>query len=770
MIYTENGLFLLETAHTAYAFDVCAGGALRHLYYGARLTRPEDYAALAPVVLNQPGNSTIDPQQVGHENLMQEAGTAGWGDLRPAMVRAALPDGGLACDFRFSHFERLTSAAPEGLPCAQGGETLKLVLIDRTGALSLELYYTVYDTTDVIGRWARLINDTQETVWVDRLLSAQLELPADDYDLMSFRGAWAREMEPVRQSLLGEVRWESSAGVSSSRCNPFAMVCRRGACENSGDVWGFNLLYSGNHLGIAAQNAFGQVRVVQGMGELHWQLKPGQWLDAPQAVMAYSAEGFGGLSRAMHPFVQQHVVRGYWRDRERPVLVNSWEALYFKVSHRSVVQLAKSTKAIGAELLVLDDGWFKNRANDTRALGDWTPDKKKLPDGLGILCKEVMAQGVDFGLWVEPEMVSEDSDLYRAHPDWILGHKEQAVGRNQYVLDLGRDEVCLYVLDSMRALLKSADIRYIKWDMNRILTDTFSPALPPARQGEAAHRYVLGLYSVLSALTEEFPQVLFESCAAGGNRFDLGMLCYMPQVWASDNTDAACRSAIQWGYSYGYPQSVLGCHVSACPNHQTLRLTPLHSRFYVAALGLLGYEMNPDEMSADQRRQVQQQVAFYKAHRRLFQFGRLYRCQTPRGEQMMMAVSPEGEAAAGVHVALLNRPNAPQMPLYAAGLAPEVTYHLTSYPVEAHIKDFGSLVNMMSPVRIRSGSLMENVADKVVKLPADQLDLTASGAAFCKGGFYPVQAFCGTGLAPGTRVMKDFDSRLYLWQAVEEDA
>ena len=769
MIYTDNNLFILETARTAYAFDVYKSGLLRHLYYGARLPRREDYAAVAPTWLNGVGNSTQDPEGIFREREMQEIGTAGWGDLRQPMVKISLPDGGGACDFRFSHFERPEDAAPEGLPCAVGGETLKVVLRERSAALSLELYYTVYDDTDVIGRWARLINDTEETVWVERLLSAQVELPAGEYELTTFRGAWAREMETVRQTLDGQLRWASDAGVSSSRCNPFAMVCRQGATEDQGDVWGFNLLYSGNHLGTAERSTLGCVRVSQGMGELRWQLKPGQYLDAPQAVTAFSPAGFNGLSGVMHPFVRRHIVRGYWQDRERPVLLNSWEAVYFKVSHSRIVQLAKSAKDIGAELLVMDDGWFKNRKDDNRALGDWTADKRKLPGGLSALARDVNAQGLDFGIWVEPEMVSEDSDLFRNHPDWILGHKEQAIGRNQYVLDLGRDEVCLYIVESMKNVLSCANIRYVKWDMNRILTDTFSPALPASRQGEAAHRYVLGLYSILRELTEAFPEVLFESCASGGNRFDLGMLCYMPQIWASDNTDAAGRSVIQHGYSYGYPQSVMGCHVSDEPNHQTLRRTPLDSRFNVAAMGVLGYEMDPGEMSADKRQRVREQVAFYKAHRRLLQFGQLYRCAAPEGEYFTVIAAPDGGEAAGVHFVWHNQANPVHKPLYARGLAPERVYGLTNRAAEVRLKDFGSLANRISPVRIRSGSLVEKVADQVVKLPADHLELTASGAAFCTGGFYPVQSFGGTGLGSGTRVMKEFDSRLYLWAALPEE-
>ena len=768
MIYAVNNHFVLETEHTGYAFDVTADGLLRHLYYGRRLTRAADYAD-APVVLNQPGNVLLDGGGVCREEMLQEAGTVGWGDLRAPLAELRFPDGGSACDFRFSHFERLPAGegAPEGLPCATGGETLKVVLRERAHPVYLELYYTVYEGSDVLGRRCRVINDGTESVRLTRLMSQQIDLPAGHYELLTFRGAWAREMEPVRQSLRGQLAWGSRAGVSSNRCNPFAMVCRRGADEDSGDVWAMNLLYSGCHLGTAEQGSFGSVRLTQGMDTLDWLLEPGAYLDSPQALCLYSPAGFGGVSTEMHPFVREHIVRGAWKDRERPVLVNSWEAAYFKISHRKAVQLARSAKEIGAELLVVDDGWFAGRTGDDRALGDWTPDRKKLPGGLAALAREITSMGLLFGLWVEPEMVSENSELFRAHPDWILGHRDQAMGRNQYVLDLTRPEVCRYICDSMKALLGSADISYIKWDMNRIMGDFFSPARPAARQGENAHRYVLGLYGILQELTEAFPQVLFESCASGGNRMDLGMLCYMPQVWASDNTDAACRSAIQGGYSYGYPQSVLGCHVSAAPNHQTLRSAPLRSRFAVASLGLLGYELDPSELPAEERQEIRQQIAWYKEHRRVLQFGALHRCPAPDGERLTMAVSPDGKEAVGVHFAGENRPNPMAVPLYARGLDRSAIYHLTSLAVQAHIPDFGSLANYMSPVRIRSGSLVEKAADKVVKLPPDQLDLTASGASFCCKGFYPVQPFGGTGFNGGTRLMKDFDSRLYLWTAEE---
>ena len=768
MITMDNLCFVLETDHTAYAFDV-SDGVLRHLYYGSKLRRLEDYGLTAPRPLFAPGNAAVLESGVSLENMAQEGSSVGWGNTGESLVDVTLPDGGRAAAFRFAYYERGVKDTPTGLPAAlDGQETLKVVLKEHSCELYLELYYTVFEKADAIVRWSRLVNDTGEAVTVHRLLSGQLDLPQDEYTLTTFRGAWAREMARQDQKLTGKLVWDSAVGVSSNRCNPFAMVSC-GATETAGSVWAVNLLYSGNHYGCAAQNAYGAVRVVQGMGVdgFSWQLRHGQSLDAPQMVLAYSDAGFGDVSRCMHRFVRYHVIRPQWREKERPVLVNSWEGLYFKLSRAKLVKLAKEAKAVGAELLVVDDGWFTGRSDDTRALGDWVEDKKKLPGGFPALAQDMKKIGIDLGVWVEPEMISEKSDLFGKHSDWILGHRVQAMGRNQYLLDLSRAEVCDYIYESVARILRDGTVRYIKWDMNRIMTDTFSPALPASRQGEVAHRYVLGLYSVLQRLTEEFPHVLFESCASGGNRADLGMLCYMPQVWASDNTDAQCRSHIQSGYSYGYPQSVIGCHVSASPNHQTLRQTPLRSRFHMACFGLLGYELDLGDLSAQEREEVKQQIAFYKEHRRLFQFGSFYRVRETENDFFWMVVSPDCTEAMGIHYVRQNMPNQGHVPLKAMGLDENMTYVLRSFPQEVRLQDFGTLVNMISPVRLKPGSALHAVADMAVKLHEKELELVGSGSFFHAAGFVPTPCFSGSGFVDGVAAMKDWDSRLYHWKRAE---
>ncbi len=763
MITVEKDLYVLETEQTGYAFMVEPGGLCRHLYYGPRLPRTEDYRTAAPRRLCPVGNGAVDQQGVCREDLLQEAGTVGWGDPGEPLVKAVTRQGCRALDFRFAHYQREESHAPEGLPRSRGGETLKVVLRHESG-LYLELYYTVFESCDAIVRRSRLVNDTGGMVEVQRLLSMQLDLPARDYTLTTFRGAWAREMERLDQPLRGKLVWESTLGTSSNRCNPFAMVSVRGAGETHGQVWACNLLYSGNHYGCAGENPYGGVRVVQGMGELSWRLEPGQALDAPEAVLAYSSAGFRGVSRCMHRFIKEHILPPAWQGRSRPVVVNSWEALYFKLNRRRLLELARQARDIGAEVLVVDDGWFTGRKDDTCALGDWQEDARKLPGGFDALAEDLEKLGLGLGIWVEPEMVSEKSGLFRSHPDWILGHRQQAMGRQQYVLDLGRREVCDYIYDSVAALLKSGHVQYVKWDMNRIITDSWSGALPPERQGEALHRYMLGLYSILERLAEEFPQVLFESCASGGNRADLGMLCYMPQLWASDNTDAACRSRIQDGYSYGYPQSVLGCHVSAVPNHQTLRFTPLHSRFYLACFGLLGYELDLTALTAEEKKALAEQVAFYKKHRELLQWGDFYRIPCRKEEVCWMVARPDGSEAMGVHFTGPSRPNQGMEPLPAVGLHPEKVYRLTALPTPVALEDFGTLVNMRAPVKLRSGTPAYALARRVMKLREEPLDLTASGALFLEHGFYPAQIFDGTGYTDGMGLQKDWDSRLYHWQ------
>ena len=499
--------------------------------------------------------------------------------------------------------------------------------------------------------------------------------------------------------------------------------------------------------------------------------------ETPEAVMTYSRKGYNGMSQHMHAFVREHIVRGEWKKKVRPVLLNSWEAAYFKINESKLLSLAKAAKKIGIELFVMDDGWFGTRDDDTQALGDWDVNTKKLPGGVKRLADKVRALGIEFGIWVEPEMVNVNSNLYRNHPEWVLEipGKPHSEGRNQRILDLTNIDVQNYIIETMSKVFSSADISYVKWDMNRIFSDVYSQNLGSDQQGEVFHRYIIGLYRCMKELTERFPHILFEGCASGGNRFDLGILCYFPQIWASDDTDAMCRAEIQNGYSYGYPLSTISAHVSACPNHQTLRNTPLETRFNVAAFGVLGYECNLCEMKKEELDAIRTQIAIYKCHRETLQFGSFYRGRTfssensclRNGEGNIMewtCVSNGKNEAVGAIIQKMVVPNTAYQYYQAKGLDPNKKYHFYNHTLKCNIKNFGGLVNMIAPIHIKQDSLVHNVAAKLIKLDGEVEEYHVYGNVLMYNGVRLKQGFAGTGYNNETRYFQDFDSRMYFME------
>ena len=744
MIRKSGVFFLLDTRRTTYCFRITEHGFLQHLYYGKRLEVGDAPQVLVPQASLWPGDASGwrgDGGSICLEDMALEISAPGLGDLREPFATVRTASGGMAADFRFVSAEIL-GAKPvlEGLPSSYDAEgtaqTLRVVLEDGRAALRLELFYTTFDECDVITRSARLTNLGDAPAIVLGLMSNQVDFYSQDFVLTTFNGAWGREFEPTHsQCGPGTVSGGSRTGTSSSKANPFVMLHSPRADEVQGSCYGFHLLYSGDHRESACGNAYGKLRFLHGISPegFSWQLESGGSFTAPEAAMTWGW-GFSEMSAHFHDFIRAHVLRGWWRDRPRPVLINSWESFYFSFTHEDLLRLAGQARELGAELFVLDDGWFGKRDNAGCSLGDWTTvNRKKLPQGLGALADEVRGLGLDFGLWVEPEMVSEDSDLFRAHPDWVLGRMDQAVGRNQYVLDMGREEVQEHIIRTLSQVFEDARPAYIKWDMNRILTDTWSASLPWERQGEVRHRYVLGVYRVLGELTERFPRILFECCAGGGNRTDLGMLSYMPQVWLSDNTDALCRCRMQYHASFGYPQCVWGSHVSASPNHQTLREAPLDSRFHVAAMGLLGYELDLGKLSDEERSSVAEQIAFYKRFRDTLQYGQLYRlCDGEDGFWKMMAVAQDRRTALALLFQPENRANAPAVRLTARGLREDRVYRMT--------------------VRAVPGG--------------EQEDILAPGSVLNDWGVWLKQGFCGVGRDAGTRVMGDSGSRLYVLEEV----
>ena len=647
-----NELFILDTKHTTYAFRILPTGHPEHLYYGARITVGDSADGLPERHAFPPGNTCLydsEEKRYTLEDMRLEYSWPGKGDLREPAVAVRHADGGRTSDFVFEKAELVKGTVPSGkeegeevptyrlrngLPAsydeAGRAQTLVITLFDRSYDMELTLYYTVFAECDVIVRSAVLTNHGRDAVTVERLMSLCLDLDAEPYVMSTFNGAWIREMHRTDTALgAGKLVSATTSGISSNRANPFVMLSKPHTTEDTGEVYAFNLIYSGNHYEAAEVSPFGKLRFVSGINPegFSWMLAPGESFASPEAVMTYSGEGFNGMSQKMHAFVRNHIVRGHWKKKERPVLLNSWEASYFKIDEKKLLKLAKAGRDVGIELFVMDDGWFGDRTDDTKALGDWDVNKKKLPGGIERLAEKIRGLGMRFGLWVEPEMVSVNSDLYRKHPDWALQIPDHfhSEGRNQRFLDLTREEVQDYIIEKMSEVFGKAGVSYVKWDMNRSMTDVYSAALPPERQGEVAHRYILGLYRVMSTLSERFPKILFEGCASGGNRFDLGILSFFPQIWASDDSDAVARTEIQTGYSYGYPMSTVTAHVSDVPNHQTLRRTPLATRFNVAAFGVLGYECNLCDMKKEEREEIARQIALYKEWRKTFFFGSFYR-------------------------------------------------------------------------------------------------------------------------------------------------
>lgn len=634
----------------------------------------------------------------------------------------------------------------------------------------LELHYSVFEERDVIVKSSKIINTGLAPVYVRRLMSNQLDFESFDYVFTTFTGAWAREMERKDNRISsGKYVNSSYTGTSSNRANPFVMLSEEKTTEDSGICYGINLIYSGNHYECCEVNSYGKLRFVSGINpnSFEYRLEVGEELEAPESVMTFSPNGFNGMSQRMHSFVRNCIVRGTWKKKLRPVLLNSWEAAYFDINESKLLRLAKAGKEAGIELFVMDDGWFGQRDDDSSSLGDWFVNKKKLPNGVGGLCKKINDLGLMFGIWIEPEMVNVKSELYRTHPDWTIEipGKNHSEGRNQRILDLANPDVVDYMIKQIEELLSSANIDYVKWDMNRTFTDYYSNYLPKERQGETGHRYVLGLYKMMKTLTQKFPKILFEGCSAGGNRFDLGILSYFPQIWASDNTDAVYRVKAMTSYSYGYPMSTVTAHVSACPNHQTLRTTPLQTRFNVAAFGVCGYECNFFDMKKEELKEIKTQINIYKEWRNILQYGHFYRGRNDNIHEWT-CVSDDKKKALGMIMQELVVPNTQFHQYYPKGLDKKSKYSFNNREIRYNIKEFGDLVNTVSPIHIKQDSLIHNVLAKHVTMPGETEQYIASGSVLM-GGVKLKQAFAATGYNENTRYFQDFASRIYFMEGVE---
>ena len=633
----ENGIFKLDTIRTTYAFKLDPNGRLAHLYYGERIKDANLNDLYQPRMRSFcPYPEGLDPL-ASPDMLPQEFAGFGAGDYRVASAVVRNADGDDVTDPRYSA-HRIFRGKPalEGLPATFGdnADTLEITMTDRKTGMDFILLFSVFDDADIVARSVRAVNRGDRAVRLRKLASCTLDFASGDLDFIHLWGTHTRERCFERREMLhGIQKISSQRGLSSHQHSPNFAVAERTATESAGMVWGVEFVYSGNFAIETERDQFDALRTQTGIDPetFEWQLEPGEAFQAPEAILTVSASGLNGMSLQFHDAIRGHLLRSAWKNRKRPILVNNWEATYFNFDTEKLLGIARDAAELGIEMLVLDDGWFGRRDVDNNSLGDWFVYEKKLPGGLTRLVSEVNKLGLKFGLWFEPEMVSRDSELFRAHPDWCLQipGRTRSEGRWQLVLDFSRPEVVEHIFNEMCAVLDSANIEYIKWDANRHLTEVASAVLPPERQKEVFHRYMLGVYSLHERLIARYPELLIEGCSGGGGRFDAGMLYYVPQIWTSDNSDAIERLKIQYSTSLFFPCSTMGAHVSDVPNHQTGRITPFFTRGVVAMSGTFGYELDLNKMTEEERKMIRTQVGEYHRFNHLVSGGDLYRLISP---------------------------------------------------------------------------------------------------------------------------------------------
>ncbi|HJF19993.1 MAG TPA: alpha-galactosidase [Enterococcus columbae] len=743
-IYIEESkqLFHLYNEQISYIFKVLANGQLGQLYFGKRVPEKVDYDYLIENYY-RPSSAYVFEKEYNFslEHLRQEYPSYGTSDFRAPAFEIIQENGSRISHFTYESYISYRGKQPlTGLPATyveeeEEADSLEIRLIDTLTNISLTLSYTIFRDYPIITRNARFENKGNQNCQLTKAMSLSLDLPDANYEWVQFSGAWSRERHMKMHKLSQGIQAiGSTRGASGHMHNPFVMLKRPETTEFLGEVLGFSFVYSGNFIAQAEVDTYDVTRFTMGIHpqNFSWLLAPNTQFQTPEVVLAYSDQGMNGLSQSYHQLYRQRLARGYWRDKERPILLNNWEATYFDFDEARLLKIAKNAKAAGVELFVLDDGWFSTRCSETSGLGDWWANEQRLPNGIQGLSQKIENLGLKFGLWVELEMVNKDSELYRKHPDWLIQtpNRHASHGRNQYVLDFSRAEVVEAIYQMIAKILQESKVSYIKWDMNRNITECFSEAYPASQQGEIFHRYILGVYSLYERLIQHFPKILFESCASGGGRFDPGMLYYAPQAWTSDNTDAVERLKIQYGTSYVYPLSSMGAHISITPNHQVNRKTSLKFRGDVAFFGVFGYELDLACLSAEELVQVKEQIQFVKKYRSIFQKGTFYRLQSPftHNTCAWMVVSEDKKQAIVGEYRVLNEVNAPYKRVYLQGLQPQWHYQV----MEESGKSIGSFY----------GSELQ------------QIGLITSDAA--------------SGQAMGNQVLPtDFWSNVYLLQAEE---
>lgn len=690
IVYDEKEMvFHLQTKNTSYVMKVLDGKYLTHVYWGKKINIPDmENAQLNRWICFSPITNSENPTY-SLDFVCQEYPVGCGTDYRIPAISAVYADGSRNVKLLYEGY-RMIEGKPglKGLPAVyveqeNEADTLEIILVDSVKQMKVVLMYTAYRDMDVITRSVKVINESADKILLEKVASASVDFETAEYDFIALPGAWGRERHIERTPLRSGIQSvESRRGASSHQQNPFFALAGKNTNEEYGEVYGFNLVYSGNfQAGVEVDQLF-KSRAWIGINDydFSWTLESGECFQAPEAVMVYSSQGFGEMSRTFHRLYRKRLVRGRYRDEARPVLANNWEATYFDFNEEKILGLAKEAADLGIELLVLDDGWFGKRNGDNCSLGDWYVNQEKLPDGITSLAKKVNECGIQFGLWFEPEMVSPDSDLYRAHPDWCIHvpGRERSECRNQLTLDLSRQEVCDYIVETVSKVLDTASISYVKWDMNRHMSEFGSAGLTADRQKEMPHRYMLGLYDVMERIVGTHPDVLFESCSGGGGRFDPGMLYYMPQTWTSDDTDAVERLYIQYGTSLAYPVSAMGSHVSAVPNHQVNRSTSLKMRGDVAMSGNFGYELDLMKFTEEEKAEVRKQIAQYKELRTFIQSGDMYRLKSPfeGNDTAWQFISEDGQDIFAAYFRILCEVNPGITRMKFTALEPEAVYEL----------------------------------------------------------------------------------------------
>ena len=688
----QSRVFKLDTAHTSYCIGIVDDdNFVGHIYYGRKLS-DDNLVYLMRTTENPfvPSQNNRDRTSFLDTFPMEYTGND-LGDYREGTLTVRTVGGHTAVSLSYISHRIYDGKAPlSGLPATFGKntecKTLELTCEDKFLQLQVVLSYSIFADSDAIARSVKIVNNAQEPIYLTKVLTACIDMDNEDYEMITLHGSWARERAiQTRTVLKGKQSVSSVRGESSHQEHPFMAWKKSTTTEESGDIYAMSFVYSGNFLAQIEANQFGSMRAMMGIHPHNfcWKLETGENFQAPEVICVYSAEGIGGMTRCFHDLYRNHLIRGEYKDKKRPILINNWEATYFDFNTEKLLGIARQASELGIEMLVMDDGWFGHRNDDNTSLGDWQVNENKINGGLKYLVDEVNKLGMKFGIWFEPEMISPDSDLYRAHPDWAIAvpGRTGSLARNQYVLDLTRREVIDYVYDMVAAILHSANIEYVKWDMNRQLSDVGSYGLPADRQGELYHRQVLAVYELQDRLTKEFPHLLLENCSGGGARFDAGMLYYGPQIWCSDDTDAVERLSIQAGTAMVYPLSAMGAHVSDCPNHAIGRVTPFETRGYVALAGTFGYELDVTKIPEEDRNMIPDQVAMYHKYNDLVRTGDYYRIAHYADNHYYdcyEVVAKDKSEALVTYIQVLNRPNYHSRRIHIPGLDPEKTYMIAN--------------------------------------------------------------------------------------------